>query len=102
MRGVKGADDPTECEFRTSQDVALWPIEIVSVSYFSYAPDLPLTALPVGQRIKATPAIGAMSKANALRRLAAPTDIAQAVSWLASAESGWITGATIDATGGLW
>jgi 3-oxoacyl-[acyl-carrier protein] reductase len=47
-------------------------------------------------------AIGAMSKANALRRLAAPQDIAQAVSWLASAESGWITGATIDATGGLW
>jgi type VI secretion system protein ImpG len=52
MRGVKGADDPTECEFRTSQDVSLWPIEIVSVSYFSFAPDLPLTALPVGQRIK--------------------------------------------------
>ena len=50
--GVKGADDPTACEFRTSQDVALWPIEIVSASYFSYAPDLPLTALPVGQRIK--------------------------------------------------
>jgi 3-oxoacyl-[acyl-carrier protein] reductase len=47
-------------------------------------------------------AIDAMSKANALRRLAAPQDIARAVSWLASAESGWITGATIDATGGLW
>ena len=47
-------------------------------------------------------AIEAMSKANALCRLAAPEDIARAVSWLASAESGWITGATIDATGGLW
>jgi len=52
MRGVKGADDPTECEFRTSQDVTLWPVELVSASYFSYAPDLPLTALPVAQRIK--------------------------------------------------
>jgi type VI secretion system protein ImpG len=52
MRGVKGADDPTECEFRTAQDVTLWPVEIVSASYFSYAPDLPLTALPVGQRIR--------------------------------------------------
>ena len=52
MRGVKGADDPTECEFRTSQDLTLWPIEIVSASYFSYAPDLPLTSLPIGQRIK--------------------------------------------------
>jgi len=52
MHGVKGADDPTECEFRTSQDVRLWPIEVVSTSYFSYAPDLPLTALPIAQRIK--------------------------------------------------
>ena len=52
MRGVKGADDPTECEFRTAQDLTLWPVEVVSASYFSYAPDLPLTALPIGQRIK--------------------------------------------------
>lgn len=52
MHAVKGADDPTECEFRTSQDVRLWPIEVVSASYFSYAPDLPLTSLPIAQRIK--------------------------------------------------
>jgi type VI secretion system protein ImpG len=32
--------------------VALWPIEIVSASYFSYAPDLPLTTLPIAQPIK--------------------------------------------------
>jgi type VI secretion system protein ImpG len=64
MRGVKGADDPTECEFRTSQDVALWPIELVSVSYFSYAPDLPLTALPVGQRIKGGLRIGLRTTAG--------------------------------------
>ena len=51
MRGVKGADDPTECEFRTSQDLTLWPVEVVSASYF-YAPDLPLTSLPIAQRIK--------------------------------------------------
>ena len=35
MHGVKGADDPTACEFRTAHDVTLWPIEIVSASYFS-------------------------------------------------------------------
>ena len=52
MRGVKGVDDPTECEFRTAQDVTLWPAEVVSASYFSYAPDLPLTSLPIAQRIK--------------------------------------------------
>ena len=32
MRGVKGADDPTECEFRTAQDLTLWPVEVVSAS----------------------------------------------------------------------
>jgi type VI secretion system protein ImpG len=52
MQGVMGGDDATACEFRTAQDVALWPIEIVSASYFSYAPDLPLNSLPVAQRIK--------------------------------------------------
>jgi type VI secretion system protein ImpG len=52
MQGVSGADDLTACEFRTAQDVRLWPLEIVSASYFSYAPDLPLNALPIAQRIK--------------------------------------------------
>jgi type VI secretion system protein ImpG len=52
MHGVMGGDDATACEFRTAQDVSLWPVEIVSASYFSYAPDLPLNALPVAQRIK--------------------------------------------------
>jgi type VI secretion system protein ImpG len=52
MQGLMGGDDATACEFRTAQDVSLWPIEIVSASYFSYAPDLPLNALPGAQRIK--------------------------------------------------
>ena len=45
-------DDATACEFRTAHDVTLWPLEIVSASYFSFAPDLPLNALPIAQRIK--------------------------------------------------
>ncbi len=52
MQGVTAPDDLTSCEFRTAQDVPLWPVEIVSASYFSYAPDLPLNTLPVAQRIK--------------------------------------------------
>ena len=52
MQSVTGVDDVTACEFRTAQDVTLWPIEITSASYFSFAPDLPLNALPIGQRIK--------------------------------------------------
>jgi type VI secretion system protein ImpG len=52
MHGVMGGDDATACEFRTAHDVTLWPVEIVSASYFSYAPDLPLNSLPMAQRIK--------------------------------------------------
>jgi type VI secretion system protein ImpG len=51
MSSLPVADDATACEFRTAHDVTLWPIEIVSAVYFSFAPDLPLNALPVAHRI---------------------------------------------------
>jgi len=44
--------DAADCEFHTAHDVTMWPIEITSASYFSFAPDLPLNALPVARRIK--------------------------------------------------
>lgn len=46
-------------------------------------------------------AIEAMSGQNAMRRLGTPDDIAGAVLMLIAPSSGWVTGATIDATGGL-
>jgi len=52
LHGVKGANDATACQFRTAQDVTLWPITVKSASYFSYAPDLPLNTLPVAQPIR--------------------------------------------------
>jgi type VI secretion system protein ImpG len=52
LSGLLTADDATACEFRTAHDATLWPIEIVSASYFSFAPDLPLNTLPIAQRIK--------------------------------------------------
>ena len=52
MRSQLGKGDETPCQFRTAQDVTLWPIEITSASYFSYAPDLPLNQLPIGRRVK--------------------------------------------------
>jgi type VI secretion system protein ImpG len=52
LQGLLGKDDLTACEFRTAQDVTLWPLEVVSASYFSYAPDLPLSSLPFGSRVK--------------------------------------------------
>lgn len=47
-------------------------------------------------------AINAMSNANAFRRLGTPQEVARVVTWLASEDSQWITGVTVDATGGLW
>ena len=45
-------EDATACEFRTAHDVTLLPVEVVSASYFSFAPDLPLSTLSIAQRIK--------------------------------------------------
>jgi type VI secretion system protein ImpG len=44
--------DAVDCEFRTAHDVTLWPVAVASASYFSFAPDLPLNALPIARRIK--------------------------------------------------
>jgi type VI secretion system protein ImpG len=52
MQGPASADTGTACEFRTAQDVVLWPCNVTAASYFSYAPDLPLNTLPIAQRIK--------------------------------------------------
>jgi len=47
-------------------------------------------------------AIESMSAAPALKRLGTPDDIADVVEFLASEKSRWVTGAVLDATGGLW
>src|SRR3954463_830890 len=52
MHSIAGPDDATACEFRTAHHVTLLPIDVVSASYFSFAPDLPLNTLPIAQRIK--------------------------------------------------
>ena len=36
----------THCEFTTAHAVTLWPIELASVQYFSYAPDLAAAKMP--------------------------------------------------------
>jgi len=41
---ARGQD--THCEFTTAHEVVLWPIELASVQYFSFAPDLAAAKLP--------------------------------------------------------
>jgi type VI secretion system protein ImpG len=53
MHGTMGGGDATACDFRTAHDVMLWPLQVVEAKYFSYAPDLPLNALPTGLSVKA-------------------------------------------------
>jgi type VI secretion system protein ImpG len=52
IRAALGSSERTACEFRTAQDLTLWPLQIVSAKYFSYAPDLPINTLPVGNKVK--------------------------------------------------
>lgn len=52
MHAALASEGGTTCEFRTAQDVTLWPIQISSATYFTFAPDLPLNSLPNGKRIK--------------------------------------------------
>ena len=52
MHSSLGKGDMTACEFRTAQDVTVWPIEITAASYFFHAPDLPLNSLAIRERIK--------------------------------------------------
>lgn len=47
-------------------------------------------------------AIEAMATANAMRRLGTPDDVASAVMMLCAPDAGWVTGAVLDASGGLW
>jgi type VI secretion system protein ImpG len=52
MQSAMAAGETTACEFRTAHDVRLWPVAISAARCFAFAPDLPLSKLPIAQRIK--------------------------------------------------
>ncbi|MBL8436865.1 MAG: type VI secretion system baseplate subunit TssF [Zoogloeaceae bacterium] len=52
MHGHPARGEETAAEFRTAHEVRLLPIEVASAAYFTVAPDLPLTQLGLGNRIK--------------------------------------------------
>ena len=99
---ARGQD--TRCEFRTAHDVTLWPIELASAQYFTYAPDLPLTRMPQatgmkgGLRIKLRTGGGLSFKQLAMDRLsfyiAAPDDVAFRLHELVlgAATGSWVSG----------
>lgn len=52
LRSQQASGQGTHCDFRTARALQVWPIEVVSARYFSYAPDLPLTTHPQRQDIR--------------------------------------------------
>ena len=52
LRAHQTAGQSTYCEFRTSQDLRLWPMEVKRAQYFSYAPDLNLHLHPRSRDIR--------------------------------------------------
>jgi len=103
----------TRCEFRTAHDVTLWPIEITSAQYFSFAPDLPLAKLPLarpargGLRIKLKLHGGLKFKQLGLDRLPFFISAADEVAFrlhelvLGSAVGTWVSGGGTSAAAGF-
>jgi type VI secretion system protein ImpG len=52
MTGRAGKGSTTACEFRTAHDVALWPLTLTRLEYFTHAADLPLASLPEWRRYR--------------------------------------------------
>ena len=52
LRARLAAGQSTYCEFRTSQALRLWPLEVKRAQYFSYAPDLNLHLHPRSRDIR--------------------------------------------------
>ena len=77
---ARGQD--THCEFRTAHEVMLWPIELASVQYFSFAPDLAAAKLPQLARharrpahppaLRRRPALRPARRSTACRSTSAP------------------------------
>jgi type VI secretion system protein ImpG len=52
LRARQTSGQNTYCEFRTSQDLRLWPLEVKRAQYFSFAPDLNLHLHPRARDIR--------------------------------------------------
>ena len=70
LRTILGKGQRTPCEYRTSQDVTLWPLEIQDVEYFTHALDVPgIRDVKAGFRLRLKATAGLKFDALALDRL---------------------------------
>ena len=53
MTSQVGKAGATACEFRTAQELVLWPLELTQVEYFTHAADLPMAAVPEWRKYRA-------------------------------------------------
>lgn len=51
LRARRPLGQGTNCEFRTTQDLRLWPVELTEARYFTHAPDLPLARHPQARAV---------------------------------------------------
>jgi type VI secretion system protein ImpG len=54
LRGNLAKGDQTPCEYRTGQDVKLWPVEIAGVTHSPYLSDIGELGIPTKRPLKAT------------------------------------------------
>jgi type VI secretion system protein ImpG len=52
MRSQLARGQDTTCEFRSAQEVTLWPLEVLAAEYFLHAPDLPIAQLPFARGVR--------------------------------------------------
>lgn len=52
MSSQPGKAGTTACEFRTAHELALWPLELTQLEYFTHASDLPLAGLPAWRKYR--------------------------------------------------
>jgi type VI secretion system protein ImpG len=52
MRSQLQRGQDTTCEFRSAQDVTLWPLEVAAAEFFLHAPDLPIAQLPYARNVR--------------------------------------------------
>lgn len=103
LRGQK-----TACEYRTTQDMVLWPLQLESVRYFSHAADLGLSSLPAtraargGLRLRLRAGEGLSIREIAASSLTLYISAPDDVCWrlhelLATATLGTLVGAPVEA-----